>query len=73
MPTNMLDINGRWGANQHALWLEEEISTTAPIIVFASSHFETELKKHYKSVEKLDVKLFTIEGHINRNNFYFCS
>ncbi|MDD4527939.1 MAG: glycosyltransferase family 39 protein [Candidatus Margulisbacteria bacterium] len=72
MPTKLLDINGRWGANQHALWLEEEISTTAPIIVFASSHFETELKKHYKSVEKLDVRLFTIEGHINRNNFYLC-
>ncbi len=74
MPTDILDLKGRWGANQHALWQTKTNSnTSSPIIVFASAHFEGELNKHYSSVIKLkDVKLSTIEDHINRNNFYLC-
>ncbi len=71
MPTNMLDLQTRWGANQHELWHKEsKQQKTSPEIVFASSHFEPELKKHYKHIKLLDIKIFTIEGHINRNNFY---
>ncbi len=73
MPTNMLDLKTRWGANQHELWVKENnLPQTSPEIVFASSHFEPELKKHYKHIKLLDIKLFTIEGHINKNNFYLC-
>ena len=74
MPTELLELKGRWGENQHKLWQTKNNSnTTGPILVFASAHFEDALNSHFKNVRKLpNIKMYTIEGHITSKQFYLC-
>jgi 4-amino-4-deoxy-L-arabinose transferase-like glycosyltransferase len=75
MPTEILNLKGGWGENQHKLWQSRITSNTSePILVFASAHFEDALNSHYKNVKKLpNIKMYTIEGHITSKSFYLCS
>jgi 4-amino-4-deoxy-L-arabinose transferase-like glycosyltransferase len=73
MATEILDLSGRWGTNQHVIWKKsKETFRSSPFIIFCSSNFENILKENFSNVQKLNVKLFVIEDHIKNKNFYLC-